>query len=180
MSTQLRSTWPTWEVLGGAVGVFLLAFAWFIFGILPTGAVLLLAMTVLVAGSGVFLLGYFAWQVVLNLRNSGGRQYAMTGLPAAASRGGGGEGPNPRQEGARTLDLDPDEATLLIQILNRYLADSRLETTGAKGYAMREGLKHDESTARRLLSQVRSEDSGATVVAEAAVTEMRALAEAGV
>jgi hypothetical protein len=58
--------------------------------------------------------------------------------------------------GMRTMELSlqPDEVTLLTQVLTRALSELREEIAGTDSYDMRQDLKRDEQTLRSLLARL--------------------------
>jgi hypothetical protein len=52
------------------------------------------------------------------------------------------------------LSLEPDEVTLLREILSNYLSDLRMEISNTENYELRESLKRDEETIKSLLARL--------------------------
>ena len=57
------------------------------------------------------------------------------------------------------LSLEPEEATLLQQILTNYLSDLRSEISHTDRYDLRQALKHDEAVLKRLLARLSQRDA---------------------
>jgi hypothetical protein len=58
------------------------------------------------------------------------------------------------------LSLQPDEVTLLRQLLTRALSEMREEIAGTDSYDMRQELKRDEETLRGMLARLESAAGG--------------------
>lgn len=52
------------------------------------------------------------------------------------------------------LQLEPAEATLLRQILERFLGDLRMEIGKTERFELRQDLKHDEETVKAMLGRL--------------------------
>jgi hypothetical protein len=53
------------------------------------------------------------------------------------------------------LDLTPDDAEMLVEILEDYLGDLRMEIADTDRLSFREGLKRREAFLKRVLDQLR-------------------------
>ena len=54
-----------------------------------------------------------------------------------------------------TIELAPEDARLLGEVLASYLSDLRMEIADTDAQDFRDGLKQEESTIKRLLEQLR-------------------------
>ncbi len=60
------------------------------------------------------------------------------------------------------LALDVKESSLLQQVLESYLSDLRMEIAETESHDMRESLKDDEATIKRLIARLTSAQVGAS------------------
>jgi DNA-binding MarR family transcriptional regulator len=52
------------------------------------------------------------------------------------------------------LTLQPEEATLLKQVLTRFVSDLKMEISNTEKYEMREELKADEATLKSIIERL--------------------------
>jgi hypothetical protein len=148
---------PTWQVLAGTVVAFLLVLGWFAFGILPTGAILLLTITAFTLAVAFVMLGIGARRLATNVMY-GDDHHAMlmsTAMPlpefAAPSQASGSRGPT-------LLQLSPEERDFMIEKLRADVGDLRMEIAATDSYAMREDLKQTETMMRGILARLSTAD----------------------
>lgn len=173
MYTNDHSQLATWQVLAGAVGAFLLILGWFAFGILPTGAILLLTVTAFLGAVSIVLLGIGARRLASDVMYGNSHRFAAM-APAMPLPEFTAPPETSRTTGpAIELELMPEERSLLIEMLGDGLGNLRMEIGHTDSYRMRDDLKRREETMQRLLARLRMADPIDSLASDSAMVDMR-------